>query len=97
MTTVLFLMWLSDITGGLGVAACLSAVCGLAALMLIWMPILTGLDSDTSNLDVARSRTKSSLWLFLPMAIAIWVPSPTTIKIIAASHAVQVSANTELG
>ena len=99
MGNVFFLMWMADIVSGISVVG---IACGLVILVGGGTCfIVSGIMSADGDEDEAKALRQSSVkaccWLMLPVSIAVFSPSSSTLKLAAAGKAAEVLAQTPTG
>jgi hypothetical protein len=90
MTQVFWLMWLSDVVGGLGFACWLVSGVGLTAVMFAML--FSGMDDRPVSGPLGYLR-----WLAIPFAVAVILPKPSTVKLMAVTAAADAASKTQLG
>lgn len=93
MTEIILLMWLADVIGSIGFMASL-----LCLLMFFVLAIGTfnGLaTSDTAGIFKYSHRIR--WWFITAMLVAVLVPNPITIRMLAVSKASELALSTSLG
>jgi heme/copper-type cytochrome/quinol oxidase subunit 3 len=90
MTQVFWLMWLSDVVGGLGIGCWLAVAIGAFAIMfgLLFCAM--------ENKSVAKPLSYLK-WLAIPFAVAVILPNASTVKLMAVASAADAASKTEIG
>ena len=93
MTEIVFLMWLADVAGSIGVVGIVLSMCMGAGL------VVTGangsLEKDQSPTIEYLVRLK--WWIVASLAVAVFIPSQATIRILAVARASDLAAQTAIG
>ena len=96
MGNVFFLLWMADVVSGIsivGVAcALLISIWGGACWIASAFMDYSG-DNDEAKM-LRASSAKACFWLMLPVMIAVFTPSSSTLKLAAAGKAAEVLAQT---
>jgi hypothetical protein len=90
MTQVFWLMWLSDVVGSLGIACWLVFGVGLMAVMLALL--VFGMENRPASGPLGYLK-----WLAIPFAVAVILPKPSTVKLMAVTAAADAASKTQLG
>lgn len=92
METVFWLMWLADIAGNIGVVGWIFAILFALFWLMVGVMLANDVEAEDSKKMFAHTR-----WLLLPLVVAMFFPSQGTIRLLAATKAAGVAADTQLG
>lgn len=99
MGNVFFLMWMADIVSGIsfvGIACGLLILVGGGTCFLVSGIMNADGDEDQAK-QLRKSSAKACCWLMLPVLLAVFSPSSSTLKLAAAGKAAEVLSQTPTG
>lgn len=94
MNEIFLLLWLADFVGSIGVVGTILAI-GLCAGLIICL--LVFVFGDDNEIGPTKKFIHYAKWWLLPVAIAVIMPSPTTVKALVVIRAGEYAIASPLG